>query len=98
MTKKTELEKLTKTTPEQLWETDLVKFEESLSEFEAILEKDREEEEAARLKQQGKKKTKKKKEDQEEESYCCSGGSTCCDAETCCCCDSDRCGREEGGS
>ena len=61
MTKKTELEKLTKTTPEQLWEIDLVKFEESLSEFEAILEKDREEEEAARLKQQGKKKPKKKR-------------------------------------
>ena len=61
MTKKTELETLTKTTLEQLWELDLVKFEESLKDFEEILEKDREEEEAARLKQQGKKTKKKSK-------------------------------------
>jgi len=61
MTKKTELEKLEKTSPEDLWEADLVEFEKCLQEFEDMLQNDRDDEETARLKQQGKSKKKKKK-------------------------------------
>jgi len=61
MTKKTELETLEKLSLEELWNIDLVKFEDALADFEKMLQDDKDEEEAARKSRNARTGGKKKK-------------------------------------